>query len=251
MANESVTLALEGTEIPLSTFADAMTRWRDLMDELSAQVAGYRVAWVVEDLEKSSAIATVVPVEVEPSIAEAVVRAYSLVGESLTRGQRPPYSPPVVRAAESLTQLINGHVEAIRFETPQVEWLVRASVLSRAELAVPLQAYGAVEGRIQTLSSRHGLRFALYDLIGNRAVSCYIAEGHEDLLRDAWGHRAIVEGWISRDPMTGRALSIRRVAAIEVVAEDVAGSYRDARGSVPVQPGQLLPEDAIRRLRDA
>ena len=251
MASRSATLTLMGDSIPLADFARAVNSWQELMAGLSVEIAGSSLAWVIDDLDTSSAEATVRADAEDPTVVEAVVRAYSIVGESLSRNQRPPYSLQVVRAAETLTKVINGHVEGIKFETEEADFIVRARVLGSQELSVPLQAYGAIEGRVESLSKRRGLRFTLYDLVTDRAIACYLTEGREDDARDVWGRRAIVEGWISRDPLTGRALTVRHVSAISVIAEDLVGSYRDARGVVPLKPGELLPEQAIRRGRDA
>ena len=109
---------------------------------------------------------------------------------------------------------------------------------------------GVVTGRIQTLSNRNGLRFNLYDAIHDKAVVCYLASHQTELIREAWGCRAAITGRITREAQTGRPTAIRQITAIETLAEPTPGSYRQARAAVPWQPGDLLPEDAIRRLRD-
>ena len=112
-------------------------------------------------------------------------------------------------------------------------------------------SFGAIEGVVQTLSSRRGLRFTLYDSAYDKAVSCYLEQGREDMMRNVWGRRAVIEGRVTRDPETGRPLSIRRVAAVEVVPDYPPGSYRLARGIIPLRPDDPSPEEAIRRVRDA
>jgi hypothetical protein len=104
-----------------------------------------------------------------------------------------------------------------------------------------------VRGRVQTLSSRGRLRFTLYDALYDKAVSCYLAEGQEDIMRDAWGHVALVEGWVTRDPATDRPLSIRGIERVTLLPEGDPHGYRRARGAVL---GRELPEAIIRRLRD-
>jgi hypothetical protein len=106
---------------------------------------------------------------------------------------------------------------------------------------------------VQTLSSRGGLRFTLYDTLNDRAVSCYLAEDFDqEHMRDVWGRRAIIEGWVKRDATSGRPLTIRRVSNVVVRPEtEPGGSYREARAAVPLSDSTLLPELVIRRLRDA
>jgi hypothetical protein len=111
-------------------------------------------------------------------------------------------------------------------------------------------SYGAITGRVQTLTNRGGLRFALYDTLHDRAVSCYLAEGHESIMRDMWGRLASVEGLIRRDPITGRPLTIRDIRQIEPLPEHAPQALEAVRGISP-SPQGLRAEDAIRRLRDA
>jgi hypothetical protein len=112
------------------------------------------------------------------------------------------------------------------------------------------EAYGAVEGRIQTLTSRGGLRFTLYDSLHDKAVSCYLAEDLEDIMRDAWGRRAIIEGRVSRDAKSGRPLAVRGITTLQVLPEIAPEKYRDLRGIARSTSG-LSVEEAIKRLRDA
>jgi hypothetical protein len=101
------------------------------------------------------------------------------------------------------------------------------------------------------LTNRGSLRFTLYDLLNDKAVSCYFSEGKQELIRDMWGKLAIVEGIVSRDPINGRPLVIRQVNNLTPL--DELGrhfEYQDAMGVAPSLSG-LSPEEAIRRIRDA
>ncbi|MBI2864015.1 MAG: hypothetical protein HYX94_05585 [Chloroflexi bacterium] len=66
-----------------------------------------------------------------------------------------------------------------------------------------MKSYGAIEGRVQTITNRGGLRFDLCDTLHNNAVACYVEEGKEALLREIWGKSVVVEGEISRDRCSG------------------------------------------------
>src|SRR5690242_1859744 len=108
-------------------------------------------------------------------------------------------------------------------------------------------AYGAVEGEVQTLTKRHGLRFTLYEFLNDKAVSCYLQEGQEEQMRNIWGKRAIIEGVVSRDKH-GHPISVRQIAHIIPIEEE--GDYTQARGILPMAPDDELPEVRIRRTRD-
>ena len=113
-------------------------------------------------------------------------------------------------------------------------------------------AIGGVHGRIQTLTSRGGLRFTLYDTLYDRAVGCYLSEGQEEIMRDYWGQTAVVEGTVTRDPNSGRPLTVRHVRNVTPVRQVERMAYLAARGAVkPLPNDQRRPEDLVSAARDA
>jgi hypothetical protein len=219
---------------------------------------------VIEDLNPGSATATARGLGDAERIYR-VIRGYEDVGTALEQNEPVPFTSKRVRSnANGLRKIVGGRIQSVAFETADREAIILPVAMPdapRVESPVPVNvpslhpsasrmrpAYGAVTGRVQTLSNRGGLRFTLYDVLDDRAVSCYLAEGHEDLMRDMWGKMAIAEGLVTRDP-SGRPVSVRRIAK---VAERpvLKWTYRDARGAAPSESG-LTAEQAIRRLRDA
>ena len=246
MANNTMSLALDGN-VPLREFAIAMEHFFGLVDALATELqAKDGVEWFIDDLVKSSAIATVRGESQTPQKVEQVVRGYAEVAKALQTNAPIPYSARVRRHANHIRDIINGQVTAVRFETAESDIVISDSP---SQLLLP-PAYGAVEGRIQTLTNRYSLRFTLFDALHDRAVSCYLEEGQENIIREAWGRRVIVEGLVAREPDSGRPVSIRMVSVIEILSDDMP-HYQEARGIVPVPEGAQSPEDIIRRLRDA
>lgn len=256
VVSDTVTLALEGT-VSLSDYSAAVFRFAALLTALAAESQAEDVAWEIEALEYSSAITTARGVSRnggEAGQVDRVVRAYLEVGEALEQGTTIPYSPRVGREARAIADVLKGsQVEAIRFETAEDEAIVReVAIMSRPSAVSARQgAYGSVTGRIQTLTGRNALRFTVYDHIYDRAVSCYLVEGRESMMRQMWDRVATVEGWITRDPETGRPLTVRRVSNVTPLAEGDPQDYTKARGALPFSNGDECPENVIRRLRDA
>lgn len=251
MSNDSITYALTG-EVSKDAFAAAARDLSALIDALAAEIVGKDPPqWVVEYLEAGSATMTFAGVgeNVEEAV-EKIVRGYAAVGQSLERGEPVPYSKKVESAAQKLTEVLNGAVTAVRFETPEESATV-VSPSATVETQRHLQAYGAVEGRVQTLTSHGGLRFVLYDALFGKAVYCYLEAGYEELMRGAWDRRAAVEGWVSREPVTGRPVSVRKVSALTLLDEIQPGAYRKARGAVPIRRDDPPPEERVRIVRDA
>lgn len=254
MAGDTVTLALHGP-ISLDQFAQGVQRFHALIRALSDEAHLRGVTWQIEDLQVSSAVATARGVAsngTKPAEIERVVRNYLEVGQSLESGELVPFSKPVQTEATGIAALLKIGVEAVRFETAESDATVREAV---AEVQAPTpksrEAFGAVTGRVQTLTSRSELRFTLYDRLHDRAVSCYLKEGGEPQMREMWDRVATVEGWVTRDYETGRPLAVRRVAAVTPIEEVGPQDYMRARGAVPPEGEQESAEAVIRRLRDA
>lgn len=253
----TITLVLEG-DVSIELFAQAIDGFRDLVDALSEEVGATPVTWVVTDLSIGSTSMTVRAETERPEAAWRVVGAYGQVGGALARRAPVPFGERTAGPARTITSVINGRVSSVRFETEDDIALVSAPYEGpspdprSAPRANPgaVGAFGSVEGTIQTASTRRGLRFTIYDSLNDRAVSCYLRSDQEDLVRDAWGRRAVVRGWLLRDAETGRPLKISPVEDIEILPDIERGSYRQARGVLAGLRGDEPPEATLRRLRD-
>lgn len=253
--DDTLTLALDG-QVTLDDFARAISRFQGIVAALSKDTPGAEtIIWEVSDLQVGSAVADVTG-RGPSSRVELVVREYERLGEELEKRGPLNFSSAVQEEARGLVRLINGRIEGIRMETARQEHLIGSGELPGVEVSevpeFPRSSLGAIQGVIETLSRRGGLKFTLYDLMHKKAISCYLPPGSEDTMRDAWGKNAIVHGIVRRDPATGRPLSIREVSNVETVSESGPGDWREAEGAAPRRPGDdLSPEDAIRLIRDA
>ncbi len=256
--SDTVTLDLQGT-VSLPEFSAAVGRFQRLIAALSSASDASDVAWQIDALDASSAITTARGVSsngAHPERIDRVVSAYLEVGQALEQRATIPYPPAVQREAGALVQILkDSQIEAIRFETAESEAIVRKATERREGGRPPSAerrgAHGAVTGRVQTLTSRSGLRFTVYDHIYDRAVSCYLVEGGEDMMREMWDRFAHVEGWVTRDPDSGRPLAVRRVTSVTPITEAEPRDYLQARGVLPLGSNGEKPETVIRRLRDA
>lgn len=258
--SDTVTLALQGT-VSLSDFSVAVARFNGLIAALAAESHVENVEWQIDALEYSSAITTArgVPLNGSSDTAsiERVAHAYLEVGEALEQGQTVPFPQPVQKEARGLAELLSDsdEIEAVRFETAEADVIIRVPAPDQGPKLMVVEAkaepsYGSVTGRVQTLSSRNALRFVVYDHIYDRAVSCYLVKGREAMMRQMWDRVATVEGWVTRDPRTGRPLTIRKVSSVTPLTEVEPGEYRRARGAIRRGEDDPLPEDQIRRFRD-
>jgi hypothetical protein len=252
VASETVTVFLGG-EPTLDDLATALDALRDLLNGLATEVRRPEIAWTVDALEKSSALLGFRGVGPRDDV-EQVTRFY-LETAAMMRDHKPIPSR-VRQAADRFLTLLDERVPEIRFETADDDVTISNEGVAQPPsllVAVPPPGgvRGAVEGRVQTLSNRGSLRFTLYDLRYDKAVSCYLKKGDEDTMRDAWGRVAVVEGIVKRDPQTGRPRTIRDVSRIRFVEEGHKGDWRQAEGALRGISSDEPAESVIRRLRDA
>ena len=282
MPDNTVTLALDG-DVTLEEFAEAIAGFNEVVAGLCEE-SGEQMEWVIDDLQYSSTIVTGRGVG-EPANVQKVVSGFADVGRAVENNAPIRHTRKVRNGLRRIfSRRHYRHSRTVRFETADSESIISiesvnlpadvleepetqeqqiARVLLQPTEPAPISAvgtaseikrvavsYGAVTGRIQTLTSRGGLRFTLFDLLHDKAVSCYLKEGEEDKIRNLWGKLAVVEGYISRDPSSGRAFSVRQVDNITPLQEPSGPcDYQAARGVAPSLNG-LSPEEAIRRIRD-
>lgn len=246
----TLTLTIGG-DVPLDLFVQTMQQLQRLIDLLTREVSrDASITWTVDELPAGSAAVTIAGEAQQPDAVERVIRAFLVVGQALERQQILPYSSSVEQAARSFKQLISGRISFVQFDALGEVATITTDVPGEPNIGL-VGADGSVEGRIETLISRHRLGFTLYDSLHDRAIPCHIDAGQIDAARNAWGHRAIVQGWIRRHPVSSQPVSIDPVRAIEVLPEVEPGSYRRARAILPVNPDEPSPDVIVRRLRDA
>ena len=249
MPDTTLTLVLGG-DVPLELFAISMLSLRQLVDALTQEVSGEaNIDWIMDELTAGNAIATIRGFADRIEDVERVVKAYAVVGQALERHETIPFSRQVEDAARKLTAVLNGKITSIRFETDAVDSTITTG--ARDHSPAYLAAFGAIEGRIETLHSRRRLSFTLYDSLNDHAVYCRLRPEQHEVVRNAWDKRAIVEGWIKREPTSGRPVEIDPVDNVRVLPEADPGSYRRARAIAPAVAGDEPPEAVLRRLRDA
>jgi hypothetical protein len=249
MANDIITLALSG-DVPLGTFDTAVRHFTALVNAITSDLAIPDIEWGISALETGSAIISIRGESNDIAGIEKAVRAYSSVGKALEEQRPVPYSERIAREAIAIAGVISERVPYVRFETLESDATIYSKTPQNVVSPIVIST-GAIEGKIQTLTNRKGLRFTLFDTLHDKAVSCYLQEGQEDLMRQSWGKRSIISGKISRERFSGRPVSIRDISNVELLPESAPGSYLKARGIVPRLPNSPRPEEVIRRLRDA
>lgn len=84
-------------------------------------------------------------------------------------------------------------------------------------VGVQHQAYGSIEGKLQTISERGSFQFVVWDALSDRPVNCFVPEDKFKMAYDAFRKRVSVSGLLQYD-REGKPVSIR-VDGIRVFRE--------------------------------
>ena len=247
----TVTLKLNG-DVTLSDFSKVMNHLTTLIEELTTEIGEQaEVEWEIAKLESGSATAVVIGKSHNEFAVDKIVQAYEVIGQSITNKKPIPYSETIAYEARAITQVINGKIISVEMGTNDYQTVIEESVADQPQEEGKEYSYGAVTGWVETLSKRGRMRFVLYDTIFDKAVTCYLAKNQEGLMLDAWDKKIAVAGKVYREPSTGRPYQVRDVYYIEQKGVSPPGSFMRAQGIVPWREGDELPEEIIRRYRDA
>jgi hypothetical protein len=243
MAKNWIGLTLNG-DVSLNLYAEAVHHFSELVFQLSREIGGdHFVEWQIIELESGSATAVVAGICPDIELVEKIVGAYENVGRALENKKPIPYSYPVVKAAQAITNLLNGKISSVEFYTTDDYSSHITECVYPSGKPNKIKVYGTVIGLVETLSRRQTLRFILYDDLFNRGVKCFFEEHQRDMMRHVWDKRVT-------DLETGRPLEVSDVEKVDVISDQPRGSFRRARGSLPWIEGADPTERTIRRIRD-
>ena len=109
------------------------------------------------------------------------------------------------------------------------------------------QAWGTVDGRLETLPSHCGLAFTLYENHFGYRVTCHVRQDQAQDMLDHWRKFVRVSGRILRDAHDGRPLAIYQIREIRALEVRAPARSQHAAGILDLQ-GEA-PEDLVRKLR--
>lgn len=248
-----LTIALDG-EVTARDLAVSAHAFAKLLDLIAATEApGIPLEWIISDLRPGSSATTASCIALDPGarpwipkvIAGGQRFAAAMEREEMTM------PPPLQEVADDLRSLVKvrGRLIRVRFESPDNDYvLVGPRRTADVTHQVKQVAFGSVRGRVQAMSNHGSLRFTLYDINDGKGVSCYLGDdGEEDTLLGLWDKLVEVEGFVRRDPDTGRPLTVRKIAGITALRDGL--NWRRGLGSLQGFLGDESSEDVIRRAR--
>jgi hypothetical protein len=258
MITKSFTLQLDGM-VTLDHFAAAIDAWRSALTDISNEVGREHVLGIyIEELTSGSALVTSNIVFDAEEPAEHFANDFVKVG-TRARGENVIDFPKSLQdAANRLRKVAATDPGGITIASDTADILIFATGEQRVEhfdmharrVSTPsVEAYGALRGKLQSLSSRTGLKVVLYDDTFDKGVRCSLTEEQHETAREHWDKHVVIEGLIRRDRITGRPLSVSQIWNIGRDERDSAsqawlkafGVLADVEPDVPV-------EESIRRV---
>lgn len=189
----------------------------DLIQEISGEVGhGKKVQWDMS-VERGSRLFIARPADVASAApARLVIKSVSSGLRSLERGTiiaPPHFNDRALIAAKRLAALHDGTERKfsylrVRSSGKPCEISSRTTISVDRLISGQRQAYGTVEGKLQTMTERGGLQFVVYDALFDKGVNCFLEEGTAQSAVHAFGKRVAVSGLVQYDK-EGRPVSIR------------------------------------------
>lgn len=214
-----LSLDLKG-DLPLDKFEKAVAAFFDLIKEVTreALTEDQRIRWTVT-VRSGSATVNAIPHFDENSAPKArqILHAIPSGIRALERGVEA--MPEMFTRAAVKDVKILGNIRGLRGEDVTDVRIRNGSIKSRvttksvaavdALIGGQQQSYGAIEGKMQTITERGGFRFVVYDSLHDHRVDCFIEE--EELMEKAVSNfrkRVRVSGLVQYD-RNGDPVSIK------------------------------------------
>ncbi|MBF0456305.1 MAG: hypothetical protein HQK99_00230 [Nitrospirae bacterium] len=219
-------LALKGDNITSDKLRDSISNFYDFVAEVSAQVSGTRkpVKWIVT-VKHGNVILLNNPVVKEENIdiiEKTVTAIHYGISNLENKAGRPEYFSD--KALELLQNLVSVS-SAGSDELTEINITINGDfyVLTRSAtanidtiLGMRYNSLGSVEGKLQTISERGGLKFTIYDTLNDKPVRCYISDDLRcealEVASKAFGQRISIFGMISYDQYgTPKTIQVRKL----------------------------------------
>lgn len=197
-AEETLTLTLKGDRITVEAFANAVTAFLDLAREVTAEITGSSkdIEWLVAVKPGSAQVSFIAerskPTTPVRQVTAAVYSGMKELGQHAKRRQikRPThFTDHAVQRVKEIGQLTERkRVESIRIRRSRNHSAItRETALNASQIleARPTEV-GSIEGRMQMMSVRRGMHFAVWDDLHDREVRCFIPASDEALYDQAY-----------------------------------------------------------------
>lgn len=227
--SKEVILRLDGALVTPEAFKKSVLAFIDLLQAVTEEIArgGAKPQWKMS-VRQGSAILAATPVAdtATQKTATKIIGTLNSGVRLVNRGETsaPGFNSRALSAVRELALLRNkevGRIDHIQIKASSgkaVEIVPRNAEFF-AKAAGIKEAWGSVEGRLQTISVRGTFQFVVYDSIFDRGVNCFVSEKLNKAAVEAFDKRVCVSGLIRSDrhgrPISIQAEKIRRLRNLD------------------------------------
>jgi hypothetical protein len=218
LPKDCLTLDLEGN-LPLEKFERAVVAFFDLIKEVTKEALreNQQIRWTVT-VRAGSAILNAIPHYAEDVAPQAREILYAVPSgiKAIEKGAKeaPKYfNREAIRAVKklgSLQGLKPTDITAVKIRSVSEKAVVtpKSVVVADSLIGGQRQSYGAIEGKMQTITDRDGFRFVVYDSLYDHRVDCFFDEELMDKALANFRKRVRVSGLVQYD-RAGEPVSIK------------------------------------------
>ena len=226
---KEVLLRLDGVLVTPDSFKKAVMAFIDLLQAVTEEIArgSEKPLWRMSVREGSAVLAASPVADVATrKTATQIIGTLNTGVRRLNRGEAeaPGFNARALAAMRDLSVLRDkeagkiAHIQIQASAGKAVEIIPRSA--ASFDKAVGIQeAWGSIEGRLQTISARGSFQFVVYDSVSDRGVNCFIDQDLMKTAVDAFDKRVCVKGPIRSDrqgrPFSIRVKKIRRLRTLE------------------------------------
>jgi hypothetical protein len=217
---DELTLRLDGNLITPEDFKKATQAFVNLIISVTEDMAkgGKKPVWNMSVREGSAVLVArpVADTQTRKTARAAIKRVKTGIGDfekgKLIVGTFSPRAMYAIQEIASLpTRLNKAGITTVEFgggKGKQVPVTHKTAEFLKKNLGAQRSAYGAIEGKLSTISERGTFQFVVFDSIADRGVNCFVPEGMFKDAHSAFGKRVSVFGNIQYD-RDGKPLSIK------------------------------------------
>jgi hypothetical protein len=233
-----LTLELSGRAITPEKFLRGVQSFFGILAEVTREIGGKprAVEWMVTVKSGSNLVQVAPQPGYDPKLVSAITSAVAAGIAQIDRNDVCPenFTEKALREVRDLGEMVGGAKSddtSVRIwgQRRPIDITHKAVANINALLASEHKDYGSIEGRLQTLSERGGLKFIVYEPLWDRRIDCSMPDELMDQAIAAFRKRVEVYGLI-RYRRDGRPVRIEVDDIIPFPAGTELPSFRDVHG---------------------
>jgi hypothetical protein len=216
--NNKIEIRIEGRRLPPEKFLSGASEFVALVQGVAKNVTGVKIEWLV-GVDKGSTIvrlrASIPSVESEKAIDTVCQGVRAL--RNGTRTMPYGFTRENVSSAKIIAGLVDGEeVQAVSIRNGGTPEEMPHTIVQIADAILEGQhhiAFGSIEGRIVSLSAKHGFICVIDDPIQRREITCYLQTDE--------AQRKAVEGYTKRVAAKGLIHYAKEGHAVNITVDDI------------------------------